>query len=352
MKNRNSITLLALCLCFQSPLFGQLSETLKNLEGSWYQETRNSITYSNWQKSGDQTLENRTFSLVCDDTIYLSRALLVFTGDVATLTVISDGQPQRYLLSSFDNGHLTWENESSEGLPKNLSWKFLYGGYFTLISDGIETDFRKNVRQPFKLRFRASMGANMSQYANPVGSNRFLANLNVAAAQGKTQMLPGAEAAISVGMLFPSAPMCLNFELGMAYRKVGVEGSFYNARTATLSVRDGQYRNYNYYLAVVPEVFLGKSRNFSLSAGFYSDVIQQRYFRGNSSTTKADNPIPFIDPVNNDLNLEHGMIFGLQYRVPALNHLRPNLYLRYTHGMNTTNVRAFSLGVSTDFEIK
>jgi hypothetical protein len=352
MKYRNLLTLLALSLSIHSSVFGQVSETLKNLEGSWYQETRNSITYSNWQKSGDQTFENRTFSLVCGDTIYLSRALLVFTEAVATLTVFGAGEPQRYRLTSFDNGHLAWENEASDGIPKNLNWKFLRGGYCSLIEDGVETDFRKSFRQPFKLRFRASLGANMSQYANPVGSNRFLANLNIAAAQGKTQMLPGTEAAISVGMLFPSAPMCLNFELGMAYRKVGVEGSFYNARTATLSVRDGEYRNYNYYLAVIPEVFLGEHRNFSLSAGFYSDVIQQRFFRGISSATNADSPNPFMDNVSNDLNLEHGMMFGVQYRVPALNHLHPSVYLRYTHGMNNTNVRALTLGISTDFEIR
>jgi hypothetical protein len=153
----------------------------------------------------------------------------------------------------------TTVNESSDGKPKNLNWKFLRGGYSTLIADGGETDFKISTRQPFKLRFRASLGANMSQYARPAAPNRFLANLNVASAQGKTQMLPGTEAAISVGMLFPSAPMCLNFELGMAYRKVDVQGSFYTVKTATQSVRDGQYRNYNYYLAVVPEVFLGQS---------------------------------------------------------------------------------------------
>jgi len=352
MKYRNLLTLLALSVSIPSSLFGQVSETLKNLEGSWYQETRNSITYSNWQKSGDQTFENRTFSLVCGDTIYLSRALLVFSGEVATLTITSYNKIQRYQLTDFDNGHLAWKNESSDGTPQILTWKFLTGGYATLIEDGIETDFRKSIRQPFKLRFRASLGANMSQYANPARPNRFLANLNVAAVQGKTQMLPGTEAAISVGMLFPQAPMCLNFELGMAYRKVGVQGSFYNAKTATQSVRDGEYRNYNYYLAVVPEVFLGKHRNFSLSAGFYSDVIQQRYFRGISSATNADRPNPFLDNVSDDLNLEHGMMFGVQYRVPALNHLHPSMYLRYTHGMNNTNVRALALGVSTDFEIR
>ncbi len=352
MKNRNLLTLLALCFSFQTTLFGQLSETLKNLEGSWYQETRNSITYSNWQSLGDQTLENQTFSLVCGDTIYLSRALLVFSGDVANLTVTGNDKPQRYRLTDFDNGHLAWENESSGDVPRNLNWKFLSGGYSTLVADGIETGFRKIIRQPFKLRFRASLGANMNQYANSVNPNRFLANLNVAATKGQTQMLSGTEAAISVGMLFPSAPMCLNFELGMAYRKVGVQGSFYNARTATQSDRDGQYRNYNYYLAIVPEVFLGKSRNFSLSAGFYSDIIQQRYFRGNSTATRADTPNPVLENATDDLNLEYGMMFGLQYRMPVLKHLHPSLYLRYTHGMNNTNVRALSLGVSTDFEIK
>ncbi len=352
MRNLTAPTFISLCLLLQTSLFAQLSENLENLEGAWYQETRNSITYSNWQNLGDQTYGNQIFSIVCGDTVLQSSALLRYSGETATLKVACNGKLQQFRLTLVGRKKLTWENENPNDLPKKLEWKFWSGGYATFSSDDIDTELRKEVKQPFKIRVRASLGANLNQYANPVGVNRFLANRNAAAVQGATQMDSGSEAAISLGMIFPTTPLCLNFELGMAYRQVGVQASFYNIKAATQTTRDGYYRNYNYYFAVVPEVFAGRNHNFSISAGFYMDIFQQSYFRGKASVNNGDSSKSFYTNPGMDIDSERGLVCGLNYRVRSLNHARPQVYLRYTHGLNNTQVRAIALGAAIEFEIK
>jgi len=352
MKNWTLLALTVLFLSGPSALYAQIYEALKDLEGVWYMETRNSITYSTWQNNGNQTFENQTLSIICRDTVLLSSAVLQYSEDSASLLVISDGKPQRYRLVSFAMGQMVWENESPDGLPKNIQWKFLRGGYATFISDGIASSFRRDSRQLLKLRFRAALGANVNKYANPVGDNRFLANINVSNIQGTTEMLSGGEAALSLGLIFPATPMCLNFELGMAYRQVGVQASFYHPKAAAFTERDGYYRNYNYYFALVPEVFVGKKRNFSLTAGFYADIFQQCYFRGHFGIVNADTPPTLYTHPGKDIDFERGLIVGLHYRLTSLERYRPQAYLRYTHGINNTQVRAISLGVAVEFEMQ
>lgn len=347
MKNWTALKLLTLFALLPSLFFAQVSENLKNLGGNWYQDTRHAITYSNWQNMGNQTLENRTFTIVCGDTTEMSRASIHFTDEAATLYVHTEGQIQTYRLTQSSNKKLVWDNEHPTATPKHLEWIFASGGYASFITDGLETTYRRQSKPLFKLRFRAALGANMNQYVNPVSSNRFLANHNVAAAHGETQMLPGTEASLSVGLLFPTAPMGINFEMGMAYRQVGIQGGFYNSKTATFSIRDGYYRNYNYYLGIFPEFFIGKKRDLSLTAGYYANVFQQRYFRGNAVGAKADTP-NFYDNPGRDLDFERGFMLGLHYRVTTLQHLRPQIYLRYTHGLNMAQTRALSLGFAVE----
>lgn len=349
MKNWTALKLFAICTLAQSPLFSQVSENLKNLEGNWYQDTRYAITYSNWQNLDNQTLENRTFTIVCGDTTELSRASIHYSDETALLYVHTEGQIQTYRLTQSSNKKLVWDNEDPSASPKHLEWIFSSGGYAYFKADGLETTYRRQSKPLFKIRFRAALGANMNQYANPVSKNRFLANYNISTAQAETQMLPGTEASIAVGLLFPSAPMCLNFEAGVAYRQVGIQGGFYDSNTSTLSIRDGYYRNYNYYLGIFPEFFIGKRRNLSLTAGYFADISQQRYFRGDAVGMKADTP-NFYDNPGRDLDFERGLMVGMHYRIYMFRHLHPQLYLRYTHGLNMAQTRAVSLGFAVELD--
>lgn len=353
MKNWLVFTLIMPCILFSSALSAQISENLLNLKGRWYLETRNTITYTTWLDVGSQAMENLWFSIVCGDTLVLSRALIQYSEDSAELTLNQVGQvAQTFKLTEHSNKALVWVNKNPNALPKQLEWTFSNGGYATFAEDGVETEYRRDVKQPIKLKFRASLGANLNQYANPAGVNHFLAQKNTTGAVGETQMLSGKEASVSVGLLFPSAPMALNFELGMAYRQVGIQGSFRDSEVKANNIRDGYYRNYNFYLALAPEIFVGKRKDLSLSVGLYADIFQQRFFRGSSSAIRSDLHQSFYGNPGFDIDPERGFLFGLQYRVTRLRHLQPQLYLRYMHGVNNTNVRAISLGAAVDFEIR
>ncbi len=350
MKNRTALRWVIICVLFPFPLLAQVSEALQNLEGTWYQESRNTICYTSWQRIHDQTMENRTISIICGDTLLKSQALLQFTDTAATLTVRDNGPAQQYRLTHSDNESLVWENENPNGSPQKLEWIFSSGGYATFISDGAEIIFRKRSRQPFQLKFRAMAGINANQYADPSGANRQLANASIASVEDETHKLPGGEVALSAGLLFPSTRFYLNFELGMAYRQVRAMASYYDFKSAVWVKRDGRYQNYNYYFAIVPEVFLGRRRDFSISAGFYTDFFQQRYFNGNATLQNADAPNTLHANLDKDIDSERGLIFGMNYRVAAREHLRPQLYLRYTHGFTNTQVRAISFGLGIEFE--
>ena len=353
MKNWPVFPILSFILFTHTILSAQLSDDLKNLEGRWYQETRQSITYQSWQKLGENGLEGYRYSIICGDSVLLCRALLQFADEEAQLSISEEGQtPQTYTLIAHDVKKMVWKNDDPFGTPQKLEWKILNGGYATFIADGVESDFRKDIRQPIKLRIRASLGLNMNQYAQAAAPNRFLGRTNVAAVQAETQMLSGKEAAFSVGLLFPSTPLCLNFELGMAYRKVGVQAAFFDPKLSAFGDRNGVYRNFNYYFAIVPEVFVGKKRNFSVSAGFYNDLVQQRYFDGNFNSLEPNPSKSSSLHPGFDVDSEHGLILGLNYRLNWMKNYHPQLYLRYMHGLNNTHVQAISLGAAVDFEIR
>lgn len=353
MKNWIAPALLACSMLFQTSIFAQLSEDLKNLEGHWYKDTRKELSYSIWQDLGNQTLENQCFSILCGDTLMISRALLEFAAETATLSVQNEGKPlQHFRLVKHDNDQLIWENLNSNDLPKNLEWRFSNGGYATFSADGVETDFRKEVKQRFSLKFRAFAGVSMNQYANPVTTNRFLARTNIALAQGETQMMPGKEVGISMGLQFPSMPMCLNFELGFTKRQVGILGRFNDQKAGIIADRDGVYQTSNLYFGVIPEIFVGRKGNFSFSSGFYADIYQQRHFRGDFNTSDANTHSNFYGKPERDLDMERGFILGLNYRIRQFDHFQPQVYMRYTHGLSNTRLRALSLGAAVDFEMR
>lgn len=355
MKNWLFIAFLASSLFFPPTLSAQISETLQDLEGVWYQESRQATRYTTWIKKSSEVLENQTIVIVCGDTILKSRALVRYAEQAAPLTMWADaasaGLPQQFRLVSANAEQLIWQNESPTASPQRIQWTFLANGYADFHMDNELMMYKRLSKAPLRWTFRMSMGANVNQYARPAGANRFLGRNGVAAATASTFAGAGQEVAFSAGVLFPSTRMCLNLEAGLAHRKVGVRGSFFGPRNAQFHSRDGVYENFNYYLALVPEVLLGKRRLFSISTGFYANIWQQRSFHGTASGGSPDSATgrpPVL--AAHDVDTERGLIFGLNYRLPTFSGLQPQVYARHLYGLNNAKPRAFSLGIALALE--
>ena len=339
-----SLSFCTLFLIHGISLCAQSTPQLQNLEGAWYQTGRTSVCYSIWQYSGDQLLENRTYSIVCGDTVELSRAVIEVRSEGVRMTLRTDsvmnGVPQMFRLSPSDNDALIWENEDPAGSPRQLEWIFTGSSYATFRADGLETYYRRR-HTSMKLRFRVSAGANLSTFSDSHTPNHYLALQNVGIDEVSYQRLPGQELAVSAGLFFRETPLCLNFELGLARRQVGVYAGFVSEMVSYS--RDGVYDYFNTYFALSPEIFIGAKRDLSLSAGFYFDLAQQRGFRGsNFSSSPA---ATHADP-RQDIDVERGWLVGVACRLPMWTRLQPSLYIRHMFGLNNTRVRALSLGAS------
>lgn len=325
-------------------LFAQLPPELQNLEGVWYQTGRTSVCYSVWQFSDDQTLHNRTFSIVCKDTVEISRATVSLRRQNVVMTLQADSTtnraPQTFRLSRYNNDELVWENENPDGIPRQIEWIFTGRGYATFRADGEETYFRFK-RAPVKLQFSVSAGMNLSTFSNNHTPYNFLALQNVSINTVSYQRLPGQEIAFSAGLYFQETALRINFELGLAHRQVGVHASF--AEGTTGYSRDGVYDYINTYFALAPEIFAGKKRHLSFSAGFYFDLAQQRNYRGSNSSSVPG--AVHADP-RQDIDVERGLLAGVSYRLPVFAHFQPALYVRNMFGLNNTRMRAISLGLS------
>lgn len=325
-------------------LFAQLPPELQNLEGVWYQTGRTSVCYSVWQFSDDQTLHNRTFSIVCKDTVEISRATVSLREQSAIMTMQADSTvteaPQTFLLSRYSDDELAWENTDPDGTPRQIEWIFTGRGYATFRADGEETYFRFK-RAPVKLQFSISAGMNLSTFSKNHTPYNFLAINNVSVNTLSFQRLPGQELAFSTGLIFQGTALRLNFELGLAHRQVGVHSGFMDGPVAYS--RNGVYDYFNTYFALAPEFMVGPKRNFSFSAGFYFDLAQQRNYRG--SNTGSETNAVHADP-RQDIDVERGVLAGVSYRIPLFARLQPALYIRNMFGLNNARTRAISLGLS------
>src|SRR5690606_37496955 len=116
---------------------------LQDLEGVWYQEGRTAVCYSIWYYSNDQTLKNRTFSIVCGDTIELSTATVSPMDANAVMTLYADsiGEPQIFRLARHDDDAVVWENAGTVEHPKQIEWLFFGNNYCAFRADGAETGF-------------------------------------------------------------------------------------------------------------------------------------------------------------------------------------------------------------------
>ena len=338
---KHTISLFSLCFLVHFAAHSQSIAVLQDLEGVWYQEGRTAVCYSIWYYSNGQTLNNRTFSIICGDTIELSTASVSPLDGNAMMTLYADsvGTPQYFKLARYDDDALVWENIGPEANPKQIEWHFFGNNYCTFRANGVETGFRHKRTQPMQLRFQMQAGINWSVF--PIESYGNQLGFSTGA---EFQQLPGQDLALTAGLVFPETSLTLNLELGITRRQVGVRSVL--SSDDVIYNRDGVYEYYNTYLALVPEISFGKKRRLSLSGGFYFGLAQIRDFRGTTSTTGIGTPNPAYTKPQLDVGKEHGLLVGASYYLPILPQLQPSIFVRYTRGLIDSKVRATSFGVS------
>ncbi len=338
---KHSISLLTLAFLGHFSIHGQSLTTPKDLEGVWYQEGRTALCYSIWYYSDAQTLRNRTFSVICGDTVQLGTAVVTQTGLDADMIIYADSAeaPQRFKLLQQDDDALIWENTDPVGSPKQIEWRFSGNNHCVFRADGVEITFRRKRTLPTQLQFQMQAGVNRSLFPQ----NRYSNELGFS---GDTEMRPllGQDFALSAGLVFPETPLVLKFEIGVTRRLVGVRSTLWSEEVAYY--RDGIYEYYNTYLALMPELSFGKKRSLNLSGGFYLGLAQIRNFSGTNSVTGTGTPNPRLQRPQLDVSNEHGFLAGASYCLPVLPQLRPSIFVRHTRGLINSRVRATSLGMA------
>ncbi|MBL7807506.1 MAG: hypothetical protein JNN28_06825 [Saprospiraceae bacterium] len=330
--------------------FAQLGAWFHDLEGCWVEDGRKSASFILWEPAEHQTIRNSTYSLLCGDTLLLHTMLIHFTEKNATLEIHTEDETQYFQLYSFNNNTLKWKNNEPDGLPQQLSWTISLGKNLQMRTDDLETDFTrvKEKDQILKWTLGVSLGGNMSNYGNAITFNHFLWRNNISSGKGTTEMLGGFDFAFRMGLQSPLKTLGLSAEMGITQRNVGIHGSFYSKDLGTLD-RDGYYRTNSLYAAFIPEFYLDRMHRIAIQSGFYAVLTHNVQFMGHYNTRVLEqNQSKSMNP-SNDIDMERGFLLGLQYRVVQTGALKPELFMRYCHGINSTHVRALTIGVATDF---
>lgn len=340
---KHCISLFAVCLLAQSSLQSQSIAALQDLEGLWYQTGRTSVCYTAWFRTADAVLHNRTFSIVCGDTIALSTATVMEDDGLTTMTVYADSienvAPRTFSLVHADEDAVVWQNNDAQGQPRQIEWVFYGNNFCAFRADGVETGFRHKREQPMHWQFGLHVGMNLNRFPKQHAWNNLGLPYNA-----DLQQLSGQEIAVSAGLVFPETPLVLNFEMGVTHRRVGVYANL--LVEDVLYSRDGIYNYYNTYFALVPELFIGKKRNLSISAGFYLGLAQMRDFKGSVTASGYGQVNEHYLRPELDVDKEHGMLAGISLRLPFLRQWQPTVYARCSKGLIGTPVKAASLGVS------
>ena len=340
---KQSISLFSLCLFLHFSLQSQSISALHDLEGLWYQDGRAAVCYSHWYRTDESTLHNRTFSIVCGDTIPLSTATVNHAEGVATMTLLADSTgntaPRTFRLTHYDKDVLVWDNDDARGRPRQIEWHFFGNNFCAFRADGVETGFRHKRIHPMQWRFQISAGMNWSTFPG----QRYGSQLGFSS-DAEFEQMPGQDMALSAGLIFPETPLTLNFEVGMSHRSVRVHATMFNENV--WYHREGVFEYFNTYFALVPELSFGAKKFLSISGGFYVGLAQMRDFRGATTATGngAINP-NYLKP-QLDVAKEHGLLAEVSCRIPVLPQFQPAVYARYSTGMIDAHVRSASLGMS------
>lgn len=340
--------LFLLLLSAPAHVFAQVHPALEGLEGHWYQTGRSAAIFSRWTATaGDQIFANFTYTILCGDTVLLSRAEIRYDDQSARMTVLTDStgyaevQIFRLVRASLDE--LFWENENPEGSPRHLSWIFFGDDYVTFRADGVNTDFRRARQLNIRLLSRVQVGGGVSKRHT---NARRPAYLPLQQATPTYQTGPAFETAVSVGLHNPEGPLGATLELGYTQRTIGFNSSMtldqiqYN-NTGTL-------RYTSTYLAFIPEVVFGRRRAFTTSMGMYIDLATRADFSGESDATGPGTPDPKLLQPNSTKSAERGLILGLAFELPfkALKNLSPGVYSRMAVDLgNGAGLTTYSAGI-------
>ncbi len=340
---KQSVSLFALFLFLHFSTQSQSVTALQDLEGLWYQVGRTSVCYSMWYRTDESTIHNKTFSIVCGDTIPLSTATVSHGEGVAAMTLRADSTgnaaPRTFRLVRFDEDGLVWENDDALGTPRQIEWLFFGNNFCAFRADGVETGFRHKRIQPMQWRFQMMAGMNWSIFP----ANRYGNQLGYST-DAEFERMSGQDLAISAGLIFPETPLTLNFEVGINHRRVEVRSTIYYQEV--FYNRDGVYEYFNTYFALVPELSIGRKKYLSISGGFYVGLAQMRDFRGTTTVTGTGTLNPYYVEPDLDVANEHGLLAGISCRVPFLPQFQPTVYARYTQGMIDAHVRSTAVGMS------
>ncbi|HLP94950.1 MAG TPA: hypothetical protein VK168_12990 [Saprospiraceae bacterium] len=332
--------------------FAQLSSWFHDLKGCWLEDGRKTASFTLWELADDQTIQNSTYSLLCGDTILLYTQTVHFSEKQATLDLYADGKTQYFQLVSSHTNTLIWKNMTSNALPLELRWTLTYGKYLRMSTDNQEKEFTKAKQKDQSLHwtFGAALGGNISNYAHAITSNHFLTRNNIALGEGQTGMLGGLDFSFQFNLHSPVRRAGLSAELGLIQRNIGIKGSFFSKQA--VNNREGYYRTNNLCAALIPTFYLDKHHRLALQTGFYGALLHRVQFIGRSSTSAKDLNEKALHNPENDIDLERGVLVGFRYKMIQTGMLKPQLFMRYYHGINSTHVRAFTLGLATDFQIR
>ena len=324
--------LFALALFFLAcaPAFAQNRSTFQNLEGDWYRDGRQTAVYSRWFSGNDNTLLNYIYTLICGDTVLLSRAEIHLDALPVRMTFQIDSLgaagAQIFRLARAGADELFWENENPAGIPARLSYIFFGANYLTFRADGVETDYRRASSRNTQVQFRLQAGAGLSS-RRPASTRRFPPS-PVKYLQQEYQSKPGIELAASIGLRGADSPLSCYLELGFTQKELGVATVMdYDQVQYTKS---GIYRFSSFYLGFVPELIFGRRRAIAVSTGLYIDLQTRARFNGSASTSGSGTPDPKLAQPTSGRSAERGFMAGLAYELPFnwMGAMHPSIYTR------------------------
>lgn len=318
---------LLLCSC---AAFAQTPAILQNLEGAWSANDRTKALYSQWFFSGENTLVNYTFTLVCGDTLPLSKSEIGFDARTARLTLwcdsLNEREPLQFRLVRAGADELFWENENPEQKPARLSW-ILYGSnYLVFRADGVETDFRYVKTGKARLQWRFQSG---------VRWNNRLAFTNDAFPQGLQHTLvdyhihPGFEYALSLGLRAGDSPLSCYVEFGYSQKKITVASILWEDELRYL--RKGDFEFTNLYLGLMPELTFGPRRAIGVMSGIFFNIRADGRYNGQTRVLGNGTPNPSSLNPAGVTSPEGGLVLGASYGLPLKwtgNFLHPEVYTR------------------------
>ena len=234
---------------------------------------------------------NYTFTLICGDTLQLSKSEITFNAHTARLTLWSDSlnqdQPRQFRLVRAGADELFWENENPDQTPARLSW-ILYGpNYLIFRADGVETDFRyvKTGKARFQWRFQSGVRWNNRQaFANdvfPQGLQHTLVDY---------QIYPGFEYALSLGLRAGDSPLSCYVEFGYSQKKITVASILWEDELRYL--RKDQYEFTNLYLGLMPELVFGPRRAIGVMSGIFFNIRADARYKSDTRIRGNGTPNP------------------------------------------------------------